>query len=204
MLGYLVEVVAGKPLAQYFREAIFEPLGMRDTDFYLPERKSERLVTLYAWVNDAGLVVSKGDESDIFLDNPRYPAEGARTYYSGGAGLSSTAYDYGRFLQMLLNDGELDGVRVLGRKSVELMRTPRVDWDGDGSPEFGLGFVVVSDLGKHGELDSTGSYRWGGAFDTAYWIDPQENLVGVFMSQTRPAKSTLSERFSTLVYQALE
>ena len=204
VLGYLVEVVSGKSLAQYFREAIFEPLGMRDTYFYLPEQKAERLVTLYAWVDGDGLVVSKGDESSIFLDDPRYPVNGAHRYFSGGAGLSSTAYDYGRFLQMLLNDGELDGARVLGRKSVELMRTPRVDWDSDGAPDFGLGFAVVSDLGKHGELDSAGSYRWGGAFDTTYWIDPQENLVGVFMSQSRPAKSKLSDRFSTLVYQALE
>ena len=203
LLGYLVEVVSGTPLDRFFEEEIFEPLGMNDTHFYLPEEKADRLVTLYAATDD-GLVVSQGDEADIVLDNPRYPVEGARSYFSGGAGLSSTAYDYARFLQMLLNDGELDGVRILGRKSVELMRTPRVDWDGDQRPDFGLGFRVVSDLGKRGELGSAGSYDWGGAFDTTYWIDPVENLVAVYMSQARPTRSDMRDRFGTLVYQALE
>ena len=133
-----------------------------------------------------------------------YPVIGAKTYFSGGAGLSSTAHDYARFLQMLLNGGELDGVRILSRKSVELMRTARVDWDGDNVPDFGLGFVVVSDIGKRGELSSIGSYAWGGAFDTTFWIDPSEQLIGVYMSQARPTRSDMAERFGTLVYQALE
>ena len=203
LLGRLVEVVSGKPLDQYFSEEIFEPLRMHDTYFYLPDDKADRLVTLYAAV-DEGLVVSQGDESDIFLDDPLYPVAGARRYFSGGAGLSSTAYDYARFLQMLLNDGELDGARILGRKSVELMRTARFDWDGDAVPDFGLGFRVVSDIGGQGELGSVGSYAWGGAFNTSYWIDPVENLVAVYMSQARPTKSDMGDRFNTLVYQALE
>jgi len=203
LLGYFVEVVSGKPLDRYFVEEIFEPLGMDDTYFYLPEDKAHRLVTLYAAVDD-GLVVSQGNEADIILDDPRYPVAGARRYFSGGAGLSSTAEDYARFLQMLLNDGELDGARILGRKSIELMRTARVDWDGDTAPDFGLGFRVVSDIGKLGELGSDGSYAWGGAFNTSYWIDPVENLVAVYMSQARPTKSDMDDRFNTLVYQALE
>jgi len=203
LLGYFVEVVSGKPLDDYFAEEIFEPLGMNDTYFYLPDDKADRLVTLYAAV-DEGLVVSQGDEADIKLDDPRYPVAGARRYFSGGAGLSSTAHDYARFLQMLLNDGELDGARILGRKSVELMRTARVDWDGDEAPDFGLGFMVVSDIGKHGEIGSPGTYAWGGAFNTTYWIDPVEKLVAVYMSQARPTKSDMGDRFSTLVYQALE
>ena len=203
LLGRLVEVVSGKPLDQYFSEEIFEPLRMHDTYFYLPDDKADRLVTLYAAV-DEGLVVSKGDESDIFLDDPLYPVAGARSYFSGGAGLSSTAYDYARFLQMLLNDGELEGARILGRKSVELMRTARFDWDGDAVPDFGLGFSVVSGIGRQGELGSVGSYAWGGAFNTGYWIDPVENLVCVYMSQARPTRSDLRDRFGILVYQALE
>ncbi len=202
LLGYLVEVISGKPLDEYFAEEIFAPLGMKDTYFYLPDSKADRLVTLYADVD--GLIVSKGDESSIVLDNPRYPVEGARTYFSGGAGLSSTAYDYARFIEMLLNDGELDGQRVLGRKSVELMRSPRIDMDDDGAADFGLGFEVISDIGKNGELGSRGLYRWGGAFATEYWIDPEENLVAVFMTQARPRKSEITVRFQTLVYQALE
>ena len=176
---------------------------MNDTFFYLPDEKADRLVTLYAATDD-GLVVSQGDEGDLKHDNPRYPIEGARSYFSGGAGLSSTAYDYARFLQMLLNEGELDGARILGRKSVELMRTARVDHDGEQAPDFGLGFQVVTDVGKWGELGSVGSYRWGGAFNTDYWVDPVEKMVAVYMSQAQPTKSDMHVRFRTLVYQALE
>jgi len=202
VLGRLIEVVSGMPLDRFFAEEIFAPLGMTDTHFYLPPDKSNRLVTLYADVD--GLVVSRGDEADIKLDNPLYPVEGARAYFSGGAGLSSTAADYARFIQMLLNDGELDGQRVLGRKSVELMQAPRVDTDDDGDADFSLGFGVTSDIGKAGELGSNGVYQWGGAYNTSYWIDPQERMVAVFMSQVRPTTSDITSRFRTLVYQALE
>lgn len=204
LLGYLVEVVSGQSLEQFFAEEIFAPLDMQDSYFYLPEDKADRLATLYAHVDDRGLIVSKGDESTIILDDPLYPVAGARTYFSGGAGVSSTAHDYGRLLQMLLNEGELDGKRVLSRKSVELMRTARIDWDNDQVPDMALGFAVISDLGKKGELGSPGAYSWGGAFNTSYWIDPGENLIGVFMSQVRPVNSDIKEKFNTLVYQALE
>jgi len=202
VLGYLIEVISGKPLDQFFQEEIFEPLGMTDTYFYLPDSKADRLVTLYADVD--GLRVSDGTEADIKLDNPRYPVEGAKSYFSGGGGLSSTAYDYARFVQMLLNEGELDGQRLISRKSVELMRSPRIDWDSDGHADFGLGFQVGGDLGKAGEIGSEGAYSWGGAFNTSYWIDPEEGLIGVFMSQIRPTTSDIGARFQTLVYQALE
>ena len=177
---------------------------MTDTYFYLPDDKAPRLATLYAHVDGEGLVVSTGTESDIKLDNPNYPITGARSYFSGGAGLSSTSGDYGRFCLMLLNDGELDGVRILSRKSVELMRTARTDQDGDQNPDIALGFNVVNNLGKSAELGSLGSYSWGGAFDTSYWIDPQERLVGILMMQARPASSDISQKYRTLVYQALE
>ncbi len=199
VLGYLIEVVSGKPLDKYFADEVFTPLAMEDSYFYVPADKAERLVTLYADVD--GLQVAAGDESEIYLNNPNYPVEGAQTYFSGGAGLSSTAHDYARFLEMLLNDGELDGARVLGRKAVEMMRTPRIDWDGDGDADFGLGFEII-DVAS--ELGSPGSYRWGGAFFTAYWVDPEEKLIAVFMSQVRPASSDFRTRISNLVYQALE
>lgn len=202
LLGYLVEVVSGKSLDRFFRDEIFEPLGMNDTFFYLPRDKAGRLVTLYADVD--GLRPSTGTEGDIILDDPDFPIAGARTYFSGGAGLSSTAYDYYRFLQMLQNGGELDGQRLLGRKSVELMRSARIDWDGDGDADFGLGFRVTGDLGEAGEISSPSAYAWGGAFNSAYWIDPEERLVAVFMSNVRPYNTDISARFRTAVYQALE
>jgi len=203
LLGYLVEVVSGKPLDVFLAEEIFAPLDMRDTYFYLPDSKAERLATLYAEV-DGRLRVSDGTEGDIKLDNPRYPVEGARRYFSGGAGLSSTAYDYFRFISMLLNEGELDGRRVLGRKSVELMRSSRLSLPFTAGTSFGLGFQVVDDLGPYGELGSPQTFSWGGAFNTTFWIDPEERLVAVFMSQVRPYTSDISTRFRTLVYQALE
>jgi CubicO group peptidase (beta-lactamase class C family) len=204
VLGYLVEVVSDLPLDRFFAERVFRPLGMTDTYFYLPESKAGRLATLYAHVEGKGLVESRGDEADLKLDSPNYPVEGARTYFCAGAGLSSTAFDYARFLQMLLNDGELDGVRLLSRKSVELMRAPRIDWDGDRRPDFALGFQVIGDLGTSDGLGSPGAYSWGGAFNTSYWIDPAENLIGVFMSQARPVDSDITNTFRTMVYQALE
>ena len=201
VLGYLIEVVSGMPLDEFFRTEIFEPLGMTDTAFYLPDEKADRLVTLYAEV-DGALRVSDGTEADIKLDNPRYPVEGAKAYFSGGGGLSSTAYDYFRFVQMLANEGELYGRRVLSRKSVELMRTKRIDLGGGAG--MALGFSVIEDLGQYGELGTVGAYRWGGAFNTAYWIDPDEELVAVIMTQVRPYTSDINNRFRTLVYQALE
>ena len=202
VLGYLIEVVSGKTLDAFFRDEIFTPLGMNDTYFYLPEAKADRLVTLYADVGH--LKVSDGTEDPLTLDNPRYPVEGAKRYFSGGAGLSSTAYDYFRFVQMLLQDGELDGVRLLSRKSVELMQAPRIDWDADGAPDFGLGFEVVTDLGRRGELGTVGTYSWGGAFGTNFLIDPKEDIVAIFMTQARPLKSDIRDKYRNLVYQALQ
>jgi CubicO group peptidase (beta-lactamase class C family) len=203
LLGHLCEVISGKPFDKFLAEEVFTPLGMSDTYFYLPDEKANRLATLYAVDDDGALQVSKGDESDIFLDNPRYPIEGAKTYHSGGAGLSSTARDYARFLQMLLNDGELDGTRILGRKTVELLTSPRVKFDDDGEPKISAAFYVSGSPGEEGRLTSAGAYSWGGAFYTTYFIDPRENMIGIFMSQGLPIESSISERFKVLVYQAL-
>lgn len=202
VLGYLIEVISGKSLDQFFRDEIFEPLGMNDAHFYLPDNKADRLVTLYADVD--GLKPSTGIEGDIILDDPDFPITGARAYFSGGAGLSATAYDYFRFIQMLQNNGELDGVRILGRKSVELMRSARVDLAGNGKPDFGMGFQLTGDLGSAGEIGSPSAYAWGGAFNSTYWIDPEERLVAVFMSNVRPYDTDIRLRFRTAVYQALE
>ena len=204
LLGYLIEVISGKTLDQFFTEEIFTPLNMLDSHFYLPKSKTDRLATLYAEADQEGLTVSRGHESNIILDNPRYPAGDGQSYFSGGAGVSSTAYDYARFVQMLLNNGELDGSRILSRKSVELMQSARIDSDGDHIADFGLGFEIIVDPAKTGELGSIGNYSWSGAFLTSYWIDPSENLIAVFMSQVRPSRSDIRAKFNTMVYQALE
>ena len=203
LLGYLCQVISGRPFDEFLSEEIFGPLGMVDTHFYLPGDKTERLATLYAVDDEGNLRVSKGDESEIHLDNPRYPVEGARTYFSGGGGLSATTRDYARFLQMLLNEGALDGARILSRKSVELLISPRVELEGDGPPKMSAAFYVTGSPGLEGMLTSPGSYGWGGAFYTRYFIDPHENLVAVFMSQGRPIRSAMGDRFGVLVYQAL-
>ncbi len=125
--------------------------------------------------------------------------------FAGGAGLLSTARDYGRFLQMLLNGGEIDGVRLLGPKTVELMTVNHVgSLFSDGNLGFGLGFEIVEDLGRAGRYGSVGEFGWGGAYHTTYWVDPQEKLVGVFMTQLLPAgDSDLHAKFRALVYQAI-
>lgn len=205
VLGYLCEVISGKSLADFFQEEIFGPLKMKDAGFYLPEQKVNRLATLYASGAEKGLVPSLGNESPINIDNPRFPAEGAKKYHSGGGGLSATAHDYGRFVQMLLNEGELDGVSLLSRKSVELMRTPRTDMNNDGKPEAGLGgLYVIGDIGKRGELGSPGEYLGSGAFYGYFWIDPTEKLAIVFMSQVLLSRTNVAEKFHAAVYQALK
>jgi CubicO group peptidase (beta-lactamase class C family) len=204
LLGYFCEVISGKPFGRFLADEIFMPLGMSDTSFYLPEEKADRLATLYAVDDDGVLHVAKGDESSIFLDNPRYPIEGAKTYHSGGAGLSSTTRDYARFLQMLLSNGELEGTRILGRKSVEFLTSPRLKLEEDGVPKMSAAFYVAGSPGEEGGLTSAGAYSWGGAFYTTYFIDPREEMLGVFMSQGLPISSSISDRFKVLVYQALQ
>jgi len=203
LLGYLCQAISGQPFDEFLTEEIFGPLGMLDTHFYLPGEKAARLATLYAANAEGNLRVAKGGESEIYLDNPRYPVEGARTYFSGGGGLSSTTRDYARFLQMLLDEGELDGARILSRKSVELLISPRVELERGGLPKMSAAFYVTGSPGLEGVLTSPGSYSWGGAFYTTYFIDPHENLVAVFMSQGRPIRSSMRDRFGVLVYQAL-
>ena len=204
LLGYLCEVISKKSLEQFFTDEIFLPLKMFDTHFYLPHGKEDRLVKLYSWVDGKGLIEAKGNESPIKIDNVLFPVEGARTYFSGGGGLSSTAYDYGRFTQMLLNNGELDEIRLLSRKTVELMITPRIDVNNDKIPELGLGgFQIINDIAKLGELGSNGAYVGGGAFYGTWLIDPEENLTIVFMSQIMPARTYVADKFRIMVYQAL-
>jgi CubicO group peptidase (beta-lactamase class C family) len=202
ILGALVERVSGQSLDAFLRARIFEPLGMRDTHFYLPDSKADRLTTVYSAA--AAGPLTRTPETGGMVSQGAY-LKGPRKSYSGGAGLLSTASDYGRFLQMLLNGGELDGKRILSRPSVRLMTVPQTAGiefrPGQG---FGLGFYVVSDVGERGLPGSVGEYGWGGAYHSTYWVDPAEQLVVVYMTQLIPS-GTLDDqsKLRALVYQAI-
>ncbi len=203
ILGAVIERAAGEPLAEVLRSRIFAPLGMPDTAFYLPPAKLDRLATVYSAGAD-GAAITRAPEPGGMVGQGAY-VSGPRKSYSGGAGLLSTANDYARFLQMLLNGGELDGKRILSRTSVELMTVDHLAGlpfrPGQG---FGLGFSVVKDLGARGVPGSLGEYGWGGAYHSTYWVDPAEQLVVVYMTQLIPS-GTLDDhgKLRALVYQAL-
>ena len=201
ILGAVIERVSGQSLDAFLREAILDPLGMEDTHFYLPPDKVGRLATVYS-AKGGGL--ERAPEPGLGIGQGHY-VKGPRVSFSGGAGLLSTAKDYARFLQMMLNGGSLDGRRVLSRKSVELMTVDHLNGipfrAGQG---FGLGFSVVTDLGARGQPGSVGEFGWGGAYHSTYWVDPPEGLVVVYLTQLIPANG-LDEhsKLRALVYQAL-
>lgn len=201
VLGRLVEVLSGKTLDQFFEERIFRPLGMKDTAFYVPEEKWSRLATLYSPKKEGGIQRMAGGPPDSFKQKP--------ALLLGGAGLCSTLEDYSHFYAMLLNDGQYDGVRILGRKSVELMRSDHLgslphfgttlpEWEG-----FGLTFAINPGPGKAPDVGSAGAYRWGGAAGTTFWIDPKEHMFGIFLIQILPPNVGASGQFERLAYDAL-
>ncbi len=194
VLGRVVEVVSGQPLDEFFATRIFAPLQMPDTCFFLPRDKVNRLAKVYGREGGRLVVGSQGH----YVDGPR-------KCFSGGAGLLSTAADYGRLLQMLLNGGTLDGARVLSPKSVQLMTANHTgDKYGGDRGAFGLGFWVTTDVGAAGELGSEGAYGWGSAYFPQYVVDPKERLVAFLMTQLMPAGgSNLNQRIKVLTYQAL-
>lgn len=201
ILGAVVERVSGQSLDSFLRETIFEPLGMDDTHFYLPPDKTGRLATVYS-ASKSGL--KRAPEPGLGIGQGHY-LKGPRVSFSGGAGLLSTAKNYARFLQMMLNGGSLDGRRVLSRKSVELMTVDHLNGipfrAGQG---FGLGFSVVTDVGARGQPGSVGEFGWGGAYHSTYWVDPQEGLVVVYLTQLIPANGLDDHsKLRALVYQAL-
>lgn len=208
VLGRLVEVVSGMPLDRFFEERIFRPLGMRDTHFYPPEEKVARLATVYAYDEEKGLepirdgreVQLPGTELRFAAD---YPHRGPRKLFAGGAGLSSTAEDYYRFCRMLLDGGRLDGVRLLSRKSVELITQNHAEGKLENAG-YGLGFGVLSETRHRVELGSIGSYYWGGFFYTTFVIDPKEELIVIFMGQLQPTGGlNLDSKVVRLAYQAI-
>ena len=216
VLGYLVELISGMPLDRFFKERIFNPLKMPDTQFYVSDAQRNRVVSLYTPGEKGGLVKSPDAPTrwGQLIFSPAVPYSAQRTYFSGGGGLSSTASDYLRFTQMFLNGGQLDGTRLLSRKSVELMAMNHIGdisvWTyvppsaaGNLGDKFGLGFGVRSDAGMN-ELGSTGEYMWAGIFNTRFWIDPKEQISIVMMGQIIPRNPDIEAKVHAAVYQAIQ
>ncbi len=210
VLGYLIEVVSGNSLDQFLEDRIFTPLGMKNTGFYVEEKNRDRVVSMYGPSDKGGI---KKIQSGQDKNNFKKP-----DFLSGGAGLFSTPMDYMRFAQMLLNKGEYKGKRIIGTKTVEFMTKNHIPADalpiGFGVPTFdafvrgcgfGLGFRVVQNETENGCVSSTGMYGWAGAADTYFWIDPEEELVGIVMAQFRPPMGPhqLYRKFQVLMYQSI-
>lgn len=203
LLGYLIEVISGMPLDEFFKKRIFEPLGMNDTYFYLPKSKYNRLASLFT--EDKNRQVKLMDtymdiNGKMYRDFPAM--EG--TYFSGGGGLSSTAMDYAIFMQMLLNNGEYGGKRILSPMSVRMMTVSqfdKIEWPAN---KFGLGFSVYTDKSAATSPLSAGSFDWGGMFSSSYWVDPKEKVVAqFFLNQFPNSHGEIHDKFKVLVYQAL-
>ena len=200
ILGCVVERVSGQSLDAFIQARILDPLRMRDTHFFLPAEQRGRLAAVYAATERGGIErAAEGPRGQgAYVDGPR-------TSFSGGAGLLSTAGDYARFLQMLLNGGTLDGARILAPATVALMTADHIGaLYGSGASGFGLGFEVLLEPGHAAQYGTRGRFGWGGTYATNYWVDPGEDLVAVFMVQLMPSGGLdLADRFRTLVYQAI-
>jgi CubicO group peptidase (beta-lactamase class C family) len=202
LLGYLVQIWSGMTLEDFFNQRIFEPLGMHDTYFNVPAEKAARLVNFFI-EDSTGL---KKPEK-VFGGQMNYPLR-KKSYFSAGGGLSSTIYDYGVFLQMMLNGGSYNGKRLLARNTVRMMTMNQIGNlpgpDPSSEDKFGLGFEVVSEKGSSMFPQQEGTYGWGGAFATTYCVDPKEKMVVLLYRQLWAAHNReIEQKFKVLVYQAI-
>ena len=211
ILGALIERVSGQSLDVFMQQRVLDPLEMHDTSFYLPRDKADRLAVVYSATDD-GIERAPDAGRETTTDRLLAPIgqghylDGPRMSFSGGAGLLSTASDYARFLQMMLNGGELDGVRLISRKTVELMTTDHlgnIAFTFGAGQGFGLGFFVVKEPDLRGEPGSIGEYGWYGAYHSAYWVDPAEELIVVYLTQLIPAALNDQNVVRALVYQSI-
>ncbi len=199
LLGDLVEIWSGMTLEDFFAKRLFQPLGMKDTFFNVPQEKTGRLVNFF--IEDS-TGIKKEDKAFGQLDMS-YPLK-KKEYFSGGGGLSSTIYDYGVFLQMLLNNGEYNGVRILARNTVRMMTMNQIGELNVDENKFGLGFAIITENGSRLGPSQAGTYSWGGAFSTSYWVDPKENMVVLIYRQMWGENiSETDKAFKPLVYQAI-
>lgn len=197
LLGCIVEIVSGLSLEAYCQKYIFDPLGMKDTYFNVPASKATRLPTVYT-ENDNNKII---EWSPTFRNiNPNYPLM-PKTYFSGGAGLSSTAYDYAIFLQMLLNGGKYNGKQIIAPRTAEIMTSPQLDFKFNGQDDFSLGFMITSEKSANLNFRNKGSFSWGGYYGTAYWADPKDQLIVLIMTQQNPnSHGELSSMIERIIY----
>ncbi|PPK88211.1 CubicO group peptidase (beta-lactamase class C family) [Neolewinella xylanilytica] len=202
VIGRLVEILSGQALDDYMQQEVFGPLGMQDSYFYLPQAKADRLVSLYSKPEGAGAL--EPHANDTFR---LFPVAGAQTYFSAGAGSVGTIDDYARFCQMLLNGGQLHGVRILSPTTVAFMTRNHIGdlevWDR--RDKFGLGFMIITDQSHYGDLASPGAYKWGGMYCSEYTIDPARDLIMLvyFNVHPIPQYAEVLRKFRILVYQAM-
>ncbi|MEM7099943.1 MAG: serine hydrolase domain-containing protein [Pseudomonadota bacterium] len=208
--GALVERVSGMSFGEFLQTRLFDPLDMRDTSFFIRPESADRVAQIYSpeGVGNGGFFAQPtGPGLEVAPAQTNAGYQPGAKFEGGGGGLLSTARDYLRFSQMMLNGGVLDGERILSPKTIELMTTNHIGelplgFNRRGSA-FGLGYAVVLDPGQTGEIGSAGEYNWGGAAGTRFWIDPEEQLIGLFMVQSIPHRTRLAGEFKSLVYQAL-
>jgi CubicO group peptidase (beta-lactamase class C family) len=199
VLGCLIEVISGKNLEDYLVQNLFTPLGMNDTRFNIPKEKAARLTTVYT--EDSLHHIVRWTKERTTID-PDYPLA-HKHYFSGGAGLTSTAWDYAVFLQALLNGGSYNGARILAPRTVEMMTSGQLSFLFNGSDNFGLGFEITSARSAAREVRGEGTFSWGGFFGTTYWADPKNNLVCLIMTQQIPnSHGDFEHRLEQVIYQS--
>jgi CubicO group peptidase (beta-lactamase class C family) len=200
VLGCLVEVISGRNLEAFCMERIFRPLGMKDTYFNVPAGKASRLTAVYT--EDSLHHVIRWTTERTRVD-PDYPLK-EKHYFSGGAGLTCTAYDYAIFLQMMLNGGRGNGAEILSPRTVQMMTSGQLPFLFNGMDNFGLGFGITSELSGARGPRNAGSFSWGGFFGTTYWADPKAGLVCLIMTQQTPnSHGDLAAKVEQLIYQSL-
>lgn len=196
VLGYMIEIVSGKKLNQFFKDEIFDPLNMNDTYFYLPDDKADRLVP----------VQSKNNEDwEIFEDsrfNVDYPIEGSKKFFAGGCGLSSTLKDYYNFLSVFLNEGKFNGKQFISKKTNELIFENQLPEKFNFGVGLAFGVVLEKDL-KNGGTGSEGTISWGGYWNTSFFADPKEKVIGLIFKQTQNTSENTSDLFKRNVFAAV-
>lgn len=201
VLGAVIEVISGMDLESFLRKEILEPLNMNDTWFNLPANESNRLTTVYTEDSLHHIIPVSKNATGI---DPDYPSI-KKHYFSGGAGLSSTAKDYAVFLQMIMNGGSYNGKQILSKRVVEMMLHNQLNFPFNRTNYFGLGFEIVSDKGSASQPRNEGSFDWGGYFGTTYWADPKENMIVLFMTQQTPnSHNELEQKFEQILYSSLK